>query len=185
MLAWLWSKLFSLHAEHEWVQSGSPQHWCWWGCSLLLSATEVVLGTDDLLVSKAGGSPFLEHRQSCGPLGKERCCNGVQAADRKYCASVQEKPIPSQGKSWKTTVLKEKHMWPWRIRNMLCMPCALAAASEVEKGSGPHRQSPLPKCLLNYWCCVFLALKNSPVNFSVEIMPAGDVWCFLPRFLFC
>lgn len=68
---------------------------------------------------------------------------------------------------------------------MLCIPCALAAASEVEKGSGPHRQSSLQKCLLNDWCCAFLALKNSHVNFSVEIMLAGDVWCFLPCFLFC
>lgn len=57
--------------------------------------------------------------------------------------------------------------------------------SEVEKGSGPEGQSLIPKCLLNPRCCVFLALKNAPVNFSVKTMPAGDVWCFLLHFPFC
>lgn len=72
---------------------------------------------------------------------------------------------------------------------MSCMPwypcCGEWCLSEVEKGSGPEDLSLIPKCLLNPWRCVFLALKNLPVNFSVKMMPAGDVWCFLHRLAFC
>lgn len=64
-----------------------------------LGATKVVLGTENPFFPALQGSPFLEHTQSRGPQGKERWCNGVQAADRKHCASVQGRLIPSQGKS--------------------------------------------------------------------------------------
>lgn len=80
-------------------------------------------------------------------------------------------------------------MWPRRVQNMSCVPwyprCGEWCLLEVEKGSGPEGQSLIPKCLLDPRCCVFLALKNSPVNFSVKMMPAGDVWCFLLHFPFC
>lgn len=123
MLVWLRSTLFSLRAG---VGAGRrPWFWCWWGCfpALLLVLLRLRWGPKTHIFPMLQGSPFLEHTQSRGPRGKERWCNGVQATDRKSCALVQRKLIPSQGKSWKTTVvLKEKHMWPRRIQNMSCTP---------------------------------------------------------------
>lgn len=98
------------------------------------------------LSPRLGGRPFLEHRQSHGPPGKERWCNGVQAADRKHRASVQGKLIPSLGKSWKTAViLMEKLMWPRRIPNTLHVPpCPCQQAASIRSWEGLSSRGPEP-----------------------------------------
>lgn len=133
------------------------------------------------LCPRLEGRPVLEHRQSHGPPGKERWCNGVQAADRKYCASVQGKLIPSQGTSWKTAViLMEKLMWPRRIPNTLHVPrcpCQQAASVRSWEGLSTRGSEPATKAPFEFPVLCFLGTEE----LACEFLSQDDAgwWCLV------
>lgn len=193
--------LMFVHVGLAVEQIVQPPRWAWVGAIMqplalvlmvgsLLGATKVVLRTrQPVCLQGWGADPFWSTDRAMVPQGRR---DGVMAC-RQQTGNTVPQSKGSLFPHWEKAERQQLFWWrslcgPGEYRTRCMCRHALASKrrpSEVEKGSAPGGQSLLPQRLLNSRCWVFLALKSLPVSFSVKMMPAGDVWCFLLHFLFC